>query len=64
MWAGYNFCSKNVDRIISFRNKIVIPLIVNGFSKKKYAIEQNLAQKTFMISNLHKDAYVKRSSSC
>ena len=52
-----------MDEIISFKNKIVISSIMSGFSKKEYGIEQNPAQKAFMISNLHKDAHVKRSSS-
>ena len=53
-----------MDEIISFKNKIVISSIMGGFSKKKeYGIEQNPAQKAFMISNLLKDAHVKRSSS-
>ena len=31
--------------------------------KKEHGIEQNQAQKEFMISNLHKNAYLKRSAS-
>ena len=33
------------------------------FEKKKYGIDQNPSEKAFKISNLHKNAYVKRLSS-
>ena len=52
-----------MDAIISFKNNIVISSMISGFSKKEYGIEQNLAQKAFMITNLHKHGHVKRSSS-
>ena len=46
---------------MSFKNKILKSLIINGFArKKKHGIEQNQAQKAFMISNLHKSAYLKK----
>ena len=48
---------------MSFKNKILKSSIINGFAKKKHGIDQNQAQKAFMISNLHKSAYLKKSSS-
>ena len=52
-----------MDAIISFKNKIDISSMMGEFSKKEYGIEQNPAQKAFMITNLHKHGHVKRSSS-
>ena len=49
-----------MDEIISYKNQIIKSLIINGFSKKKYGIEQNHAQKAFMISKLHKNVFVKK----
>ena len=34
-------------------------MIINGFSKKIYGIEQNYVQKEFMISELHINMFVK-----
>ena len=48
---------------MSFTNKILKSLIINGFANKKHGIEQNQAQKAFVMSNLHKSAYLKKSSS-
>ena len=60
MWVGYIFCSRNMVETMSFKNKILKSSIINGFAKKKHGIDQNQAQKAFMISNLHKSAYLKK----